>query len=212
MKAFIFDMDGVIIDSEPMHNATLSEMLKEYNITADEEYMFTLSGLNISAMYRKVKKEKGLLIPADIFINEYNSRILSHVQTNKIEAINGIYKLLLDLKKHNVPTAVASSSPIEFIEANISRLNFNAYFQFLLSGNEVKHGKPAPDIYLTAAQRLDVLPQECIVLEDSHNGVTAAKSAGMTCIGFQNPNSGTQDISKADMIVDSVTQIDISVL
>lgn len=212
MKAFIFDMDGVIIDSEPMHNATLSEMLKEYNITADEDYMFTLSGLNISAMYHKVKKEKGLSIPADIFIDEYNSRILSHVQTNKIEAINGIYKLLLDLKKYNVPTAVASSSPIEFIKANIAKLNFNEYFQFLLSGNEVKHGKPAPDIYLTAAQRLDVLPQECIVLEDSHNGVTAAKAAGMTCIGFQNPNSGTQDISKADMIVDSVTQIDISVL
>ena len=212
MKAFIFDMDGVIIDSEPMHNATLAEMMEEYDINADEEYMFTLSGLNISAMFHKVKKDKGLNVPIDIFVSEYNSRILSHVHTNEIEAIRGIPELLTSLKEYNIPAAVASSSPIEFIEANISKLDFNAYFQFLLSGNEVKHGKPAPDIYLTAAERLNVSPQDCVVLEDSHNGVTAAKAAGMTCIGFQNPNSGTQDISMADMVVDNVRKIDIKLL
>ena len=116
------------------------------------------------------------------------------------------------LKEHDIPTAVASSSPIEFIETNISNLGFNDYFQFLLSGNEVTNGKPAPDIYLAAAKRLNVMPQDCVVLEDSHNGVKAAKSAGMTCIGFQNPNSGIQDISMADTVIDSIKQIDVNQL
>jgi beta-phosphoglucomutase-like phosphatase (HAD superfamily) len=94
----------------------------------------------------------------------------------------------------------------------INNLNLNNYFQFLLSGDEVEHGKPAPDIYLTAAKRLDVLPSDCFVLEDSHNGATAAKRAGMTCIGFQNPNSGKQDLSIADVLVNTITQIDIDKL
>lgn len=212
MKAFIFDMDGVIIDSEPMHNATLAGIMKEYHIDTDAEYMYTLSGLNINAMFQKITKEKGLSVPVDIFVNKYIEKILSHIQTNKLESINGIYELLINLKKNNIPTAVASSSPMDFIKANIDKLHFNAYFKFLLSGNEVKHGKPAPDIYLAAAKRLAVPPQDCVVLEDSHNGVLAAKSAGMTCIGFHNPNSGTQDISMADIIVDSIPQIDIASL
>lgn len=212
MKAFIFDMDGVIIDSEPMHNATLAGIMKEYHIDTDAEYMYTLSGLNINAMFQKITKEKGLSVPVDIFVNKYIEKILSHIQTNKLESINGIYELLINLKKNNIPTAVASSSPMDFIKANIDKLHFNAYFKFLLSGNEVKHGKPAPDIYLAAAKRLAVPPQDCVVLEDSHNGVLAAKSAGMTCIGFHNPNSGTQDISMADIIVDSIPQINIASL
>ncbi|TCS80037.1 HAD family hydrolase [Pectinatus cerevisiiphilus] len=212
MKAFIFDMDGVIIDSEPMHNATLAGIMKEYHIDTDAEYMYTLSGLNINAMFQKITKEKGLSVPVDIFVNKYIEKILSHIKTNKLKSINGIYELLINLKKNNIPTAVASSSPMDFIKANIDKLHFNAYFKFLLSGNEVKHGKPAPDIYLAAAKRLAVPPQDCVVLEDSHNGVLAAKSAGMTCIGFHNPNSGTQDISMADIIVDSIPQIDLASL
>ncbi len=212
MKAFIFDMDGVIIDSEPMHNATLAKVMKEYGIDTDEKYVYTLSGLNISAMFAKVKKDKGLSVPIDEIVDIYNHKILSYAQGNNLGAIGGINELLSDLKEHGIPTAVASSSPIEFIEANISNLGLNDYFQFLLSGNEVTNGKPAPDIYLAAAKRLNVLPQDCVVLEDSHNGVKAAKSAGMTCIGFQNPNSGIQDISMADMVIDNISQIDINLL
>jgi HAD superfamily hydrolase (TIGR01509 family) len=130
----------------------------------------------------------------------------------QLEAITGIPELLLKLQKASIPTAVASSSPMEFIKVIINNLNLNNYFQFLLSGDEVEHGKPAPDIYLTAAKRLDVLPSDCFVLEDSHNGATAAKRAGMTCIGFQNPNSGKQDLSIADVLVNTITQIDIDKL
>ena len=212
MKAFIFDMDGVIIDSEPMHNATLANVMKEYGIDADEKYMYTLSGLNISAMFSKVKKDKGLSVPIDEIVDIYNHKIISYVKENNMGAIGGIHELLISLKEHDIPTAVASSSPIEFIETNISNLGFNDYFQFLLSGNEVTNGKPAPDIYLAAAKRLNVMPQDCVVLEDSHNGVKAAKSAGMTCIGFQNPNSGIQDISMADTVIDSIKQIDVNQL
>ena len=81
------------------------------------------------------------------------------------------------------------------------------YFKICVSGNEVKNGKPAPDVFLHTANLLKVNPQECLVIEDSTNGVKAAKSAEMRCIGFQNFNSGNQDLSDADMIISTFSEL-----
>lgn len=212
MEAFIFDMDGVIIDSEPMHNATLEALLREYGADVDKKYMFNLCGLSSAAMFGKVKCEKQINVTFDEFSNTYNKKILTYAKEHSVYAIAGITELLQQLYSRHIPMAVASSSPMEFIKANIKKLGFTNYFRFLLSGTAIPHGKPAPDIYLAAAKKLDVAPKDCVVLEDSHNGVQAAKEAGMFCIGFQNPNSGDQDITRADMIVHTIKDIDITAL
>lgn len=212
MKAFIFDMDGVIIDSEPLHNKIVIDLIHDLNIIPDERYLDSLCGLTITHIFNNLKKDYNLNISVEDTVNKYDRQLIERTSCMQLEAITGIPELLLKLQKVSIPTAVASSSPMEFIKVIINNLNLNNYFQFLLSGDEVEHGKPAPDIYLTAAKRLDVLPSDCFVLEDSHNGATAAKRAGMTCIGFQNPNSGKQDLSIADVLVNTITQIDIDKL
>ena len=91
----------------------------------------------------------------------------------------------------------------------VSKFELEDYFSCILSGEEVENGKPAPDIYVETAKKLGIVPEECIVIEDSKNGVMAAKEAGMKCIGFKNINSGEQDLSKADYIVNSIVEIKI---
>ena len=212
MKAFIFDMDGVIMDSEPLHNEIIVEMMTLFELKAEESYLASLCGLTIDHIFEKIKKDYTLDISVSDTVKKYNGKLVAHVQENQLVPIDGIPELLQQLQAANIPTAVASSSPIEFIEASIDNLKLTDYFQFLMSGNEVKHGKPAPDIYIEAASRLSVAPADCVVLEDSHNGATAAKSAGMKCIGFKNPGSGIQDLSITDIIVDNINDIDISIL
>ncbi|MBB5335728.1 HAD family hydrolase [Pectinatus brassicae] len=212
MKAFIFDMDGVIMDSEPLHNEIIVEMMTLFGLKAEEPYLASLCGLTIDHIFEKIKSDYNLDISVNDTVKKYNGKLVAHVHANQLVPISGIPELLQQLQAANIPAAVASSSPIEFIEASIDNLNLTHYFQFLLSGDEVEHGKPAPDIYLEAAKRLTVTPVDCVVLEDSHNGATAAKSAGMKCIGFKNPGSGIQDLSITDIIVDDVNDIDISIL
>jgi beta-phosphoglucomutase-like phosphatase (HAD superfamily) len=99
--------------------------------------------------------------------------------------------------------AIASSSPLEMIRLVVQKLDIAEYFDLLLSGDNVKQGKPFPDIYNRSAALLRVVPQNCVVIEDSNNGAKAAKSANMRCIGFQNPTSGNQDLSICDLVVNS---------
>jgi beta-phosphoglucomutase-like phosphatase (HAD superfamily) len=92
----------------------------------------------------------------------------------------------------------------------LAKFGIREYFSCIVSGEEVPAGKPAPGIFLEAARQLDVSPEHCVVLEDSRNGVLAAKRAGMRCIGYVNPNSGQQDLSAADRIVHEITDIKIA--
>lgn len=140
----------------------------------------------------------------------YHGEIVWDTFTNlESEPIAGIRELLSALKENKIPIAVASSSPKKIINVILNKFQLEDYFKFIVSGEEVSHGKPAPDIFLETAKRLTIAPADCVVIEDSKNGSIAAKKAGMKCIGFQNLNSGNQDLTSADLIVDAIAQIDI---
>jgi len=123
------------------------------------------------------------------------------------EPMPGVAELIEELYKNKVKLVVASSASIKNIEIVLKMFNLERFFETKVSGDEVNNGKPAPDIFLYAAKVIGAQPEECIVIEDSKNGVEAAKSAGMKCIGFQNPNSGNQDLSSADMVINSFSEI-----
>jgi HAD superfamily hydrolase (TIGR01509 family) len=131
------------------------------------------------------------------------------LQKSDLKAISGIVELLEEIKTMHIPIAIASSSPKLFIEAIVQKIGIEQYFAIMLSGEEVEHSKPEPDIFLKVAGLLKVNPSECLVVEDSKSGTIAAKKAGMKCIGYQNFNSGNQDLSNADFIVNAITEIDI---
>jgi len=121
-------------------------------------------------------------------------------------------ELLKELRYNKVKIALASSSSVEVINVFISKLGVGHYFQQIISGDFVEKGKPAPDIFIHTAQALQESSANCVVIEDSANGVKAAKAAGMKCIGFLSPNSGAQDLSPADMVVDDFTKLTVSII
>lgn len=209
MKAVIFDMDGVIIDSEPIHFEVDMQTMEKLgvNISKDElnKYVGTTNEYMLTELINKYKIEKSI-----DEITEYKINLtINKIKDAKIDAIDGIRELLVELKNNNINTAIGSSSTRDLIDAVIEKFKLKSYFDYIVSGDEVKEGKPKPDIYLEASKRLNIEPSECIVIEDSKNGVLAAKNAGMKCIGFKNENSGNQDLSRADIIVDSIKDINI---
>ncbi|HEX9027284.1 MAG TPA: HAD family phosphatase [Clostridium sp.] len=207
MKAVIFDMDGVIIDSEPIHLKVDIETMKALGCNISIEELEKYVGATNEYMFADIKKNYNISKSIEEIINYKVEMTKQKIIQSDLEPIEGIKELLSELKNKNIPTAIASSSPRSFIDVVVSKFKLQDYFRFIVSGEEVANGKPAPDVYIETAKKLGMLPRDCTVIEDSKNGVLAAKAAGMKCIGFQNVNSGNQDLSKADTIVKSIVEI-----
>lgn len=203
----IFDMDGVIIDSEPIHFTCEKEMFKQFGIAVSDEEHNRFVGTPDETMWSILDSRYGLPVKIAEAIQLCRSLYMSGLKKYPIVPIPHIPELLAELAGKGFSLALASSSPHEQINYILETFGFKAYFQATVSGEDVREGKPNPDIFLKAAQMAGVAPWNCLVIEDSHHGVTAAKKAGMTCIGFVNPNSGSQDLSQADQIVHSFRDI-----
>jgi HAD superfamily hydrolase (TIGR01509 family) len=209
IKAVIFDMDGVLIDSEPLHCRADNQLLKELGAVAPENYLDRFAGWTDDAMWKAIKTDYPITKSISE-IKELQVPIkLKMLQESDLKAISGVVELLEEIKKEQILIALASSSPKIFIEAVVKKIEIGKYFEALLSGEEVERSKPEPDIFLKAALLLNVKPSECLVVEDSKSGTVAAKKAGMKCIGFRNLSSGDQDLSEADVIVNEIRDIDL---
>lgn len=209
-KAFIFDMDGVIIDSEPIHFDIDVKTMKYLGINISPQELERFVGMTNPDMWRILKQEYNISMPIEEIIDVQLSSKIKVVRELELAPIDGIVELILELKKLDMKLGIASSSPRIFINEVLKKFQIEAYFECVVSGEEVTNGKPAPDIYLEAARQLNVNANECIVLEDSRNGIKAAKAASMRCIGFINPNSGDQDLSLADVIVSTIREINVN--
>lgn len=207
MKAVIFDMDGVIIDSEPIHFEVDMQTMKDLGCNISAKELEKYVGTTNEYMFADIKKNYNISKSIEEIINYKVEKTKQKIIQSDLEPIEGIKELLSELKNKNIPTAIASSSPRRFIDVVVSKFKLQDYFKFIVSGEEVANGKPAPDVYIETAKKLGILPRDCTVIEDSKNGVLAAKAAGMRCIGFQNVNSGNQDLSMADNIVKSILEI-----
>jgi HAD superfamily hydrolase (TIGR01509 family) len=210
MKAVIFDMDGVIIDSEPIHLEIAYQVSKKIGMTCLKKDFEKFIGVSNKAMWEelidKFKFEKNI----DEILKIHREMTFSIFREKDLKEINGIKELLESLRENNLPCAVASSSPLELIEIIIEKLDIKKYMRYYISGESLSKSKPNPMIFFKVAQKLKVKPQECLVIEDSKHGVQAAKRAGMQCIGFINPNSGNQDLSKADYICNDIKELSYS--
>ena len=212
MKAFIFDMDGVIIDSEPLHNKIVRSILAENNIIVTNEEFNKFTGMASTAVFDILIKQNNLPYTPEQLSKRQMDKLKNYIVEHHVKPIEGIIPLIQKLHDKNIPLAIASSSPLDMIEFTTKKFGINEYFTTLISGEDLPHSKPAPDIYLKTAKMLNIAPSDCVALEDSKNGSIAAKSAGMYCIGFANPNSGNQDLSAANIIVNKITDIDIDKL
>lgn len=209
MKAVIFDMDGVIIDSEPIYNKIHADMLREFGITEFLDCPEDYTGMTSMSVFTKTRELYQLKQTIAEIAAYQRDIIIREIKKLEDEPITGIRELLTSLKKHKIKTAIASSSERLFINTVVDKFGLHDYFDVIVSGDDIENSKPAPDIFLKAAHLLCVEPANCLVIEDSKSGTIAAKAAAMKCVGFANPNSGKQDLSQADKIISSIHEINI---
>ncbi len=210
MKAFIFDMDGVIVDTQKTHTEALVRTFAHYGADVPAEELAAFAGTKRGTAIRNVIERRGLNLPVDALCDLKDRLFDGMIAEMDLVPIDGIPELLRALRSAGVRTAIASSSGEAFISLVVDRLGIRPYFDALISGQNLPESKPNPAIYRLAAETLDVRPEEAVVLEDAAMGVAAAKGAGMRCIGFRNPSSGAQDLSAADFVVDDIRAIDIT--
>ncbi len=208
-EAVIFDMDGVLIDSEPLHISAAIALLKKFHVDTSEGYHNKYVGCSDPVKWQKIKDEFDIKSSLREILDMSVSTKLELLRQTDCNPIEGIPELLKSLYDRSIPVAVASSSPGRFIEEVIDKIKIEKYIRTWVSGENIEKSKPEPDIFLKTAELLQVNPRGCVVIEDSKNGVIAAKKAGMRCIGFKNMNSGSQDLSKADLVVDKIQDIDL---
>ncbi|MBE5960844.1 MAG: GNAT family N-acetyltransferase [Lachnospiraceae bacterium] len=207
LKSVIFDMDGVLVDSEPLHAKAGYLAMKNLGVTIPEQYCYDFIGNTTKYMAEQMIKDFHLSLSVEQILAANTAAKESLIQTEGYPPIPYVKEFIMDLYEHGVTLAVASSSPMDAIKRNLDTLGLKPYFSHLISGMDIPHSKPAPDIFLLALQKLGVNANECLVVEDSDNGVNAAYAAKIPCIGFLNKNSGKQSLNKAQILVEGFDEI-----
>lgn len=180
IKGAIFDMDGLLFDTERIYQQIWQEIAGEMGVVLDESFVKAVSGTNGERMCRVIERYYRVLDGTAIMnrcMMRMREKLSAYVPVKK-----GVYEILDFFQKKNVRMAVASSSAIGQIESNLQVAGIRRYFSAVVSGTEVEHGKPEPDIFLCAAERLGCGPEKCVVFEDSKNGIKAGYGAGCMTI------------------------------
>lgn len=208
IQAVIFDMDGVLIDSEPIYFEIERSSFDHFGAAVTQEEHHSSVGVTLESMWQQVIDKYQVKVPLEEILAYHQQHVMERMLTHpELTAMPGVERWVKWLHEQCIPIAVASSSPRALIDLIMEKTGLGSYFEVRLTGEEVEHGKPSPDIFLAAAERIGVSPANCLVIEDSRNGVQAAKSAGMRCIGYHNPGSGNQDLSKADVQISSYDEL-----
>jgi HAD superfamily hydrolase (TIGR01509 family) len=206
-------MDGVIIDSEPVYFKIDKQMFEELNIDVSFEEHCSYVGTSSQNMWDTIIKKHGIGDqPGELMRKEYNLYMEYLVNASDLQPINGVLELINDLHKNNFKLILASSSRMETINIILNKFKLSDLFMAKISGSELVHSKPHPEIFLRAAQLIRSEPKDCVVIEDSKNGVAAAKAAGMKCVGFLNPSSGDQNLKSADLIIRSFDEVNADLI
>ena len=207
--AVIFDMDGVLVNSEPFYVEVEQTNFRQLGLEISEEEHQTYQGTATDRMWQLIKERHGIQHPVEDLVKMTNNLVTPYFNSlDKIEPMRGVELLIKKLKEEGIPLAVASSSYRDVIEIILQKTGLKKYFDVLVDSQMAGASKPEPDIFLLTAKKLGVPPEKCVVIEDSTNGIKAAKAAGMYCIAFAGPGSELQNQSQADLIVTDFGEIE----
>ena len=202
-------MDGVLVDSERHWEMLEGEFFRSLVGRWSSADQARITGVSVHDVYRLLTEEFGLQQPKEEFLALYQ-RIADLIYMERVSLIEGAPELLASLRREGVRLALASSSPMSWIEMVLDRFGLRDTFEVVVSADELEggEGKPSPAIYLRTAEKLGLDPRRCVAIEDSRHGVVSAKRAGMLCVGLRNGFNDGQDLSAADLVVRSLTQLD----
>lgn len=207
IKAVLFDMDGLMIDSEPLNFKAWKKVLKKYDIhLKKDEYNQRYVGIPDKDGTEDLVARYSLSVSAEK-LSQTKRKLYTRLLQTKLVPQPGLIDLLISLHKVGYKTAIGSGSSLEEIQMVIKGLAIYHLIDSYCSAEEVNKGKPAPDTYLELAKRLDVDPAECLVLEDAPPGVQAAKAAEMLCFAIPSNETKNLDFSLADKVLNSLSEV-----
>jgi len=213
-RAVIFDMDGVLVDSEPVFFEAVNELLKPAGKRIQWEDYQHLLGSTMSHTWRSVLETVGLDVEhAPRYIEAYGDTLLDLLRRPR-SLIVGVDPLIADLKRQGIPIAVATASRLAWAEAVLGEgagVPLDT-FDAVVSREQVENGKPAPDLYLQAASLLSVPAEQCVAIEDTIPGIASAKAAGMYAIQVRASSTALPPIEEADAVIDSLEQFPLELL
>ncbi|EOR27875.1 MULTISPECIES: HAD family phosphatase [Clostridium] len=196
VKLVIFDMDGLIFDTERLSYEAWKEAADKFDIYFDLNLHYKLLGTNHESVRRTLDNEFGSKVNLDDYIMERNNIYMAKILNGEVKKKKGVDKLLKYLTEKNIKRAVATSSNRELATKILKEANIYDYYDYVLCGDEVTKSKPNPEVFLKVAEKLDVPSEECIVLEDSEAGTIAASRARMTTIIIPDLKEPNEDIER----------------
>ena len=207
IKAVLFDMDGLMINSEPFSFEAFTTVFRKYGKQlSEEDYVRRYVGISEAEESKDMVVRFNLPISAEELIQAKRILYKQFLKDNVITQ-PGLMELLEKLHQHSYKIAIGSSSTLKNIKAVINRIIISSLINTYASAEEVEYGKPAPDVYLLAAKKLGVNPTDCLVLEDAPKGVQAAKAAGMICFAIPSKETKGLDFSQADKVLNSLSEV-----
>jgi len=208
LKAVIFDMDGVIVNSEPLHHLAYKKMFEEFQLDVSNSLYESFTGQSTHSICKQLCEIFNIYEDPNLLVQSKRKhfKVIFDNDTS-FQMIDGALELIQDYFDNNITLVLASSASMTNIERIFEKFDLNKYFKSRISGADLKESKPNPEIFVKAAKLSGHSKDECIVIEDSTNGIIAAKSAGIYCVGYNSFNSKNQNYDNADLVISSLNEI-----
>ncbi len=206
IKAVIFDLDGVIADSEPLSGKGTKMLFENHGIKLTDRERREAFGRRLPDIITDVLRARNIKLDIEKLMLE-RDEMFGELVRKHLRPIPNSIELVKWLRREGYRLALATSSHSSKMQLEIDHLGIGELFDVIVCGDDVRKGKPDPEIFLKAAEKLGVEPKDCAVIEDSQFGVQAAKFAGMRAIAFDSPNTHEQDLSMSDVVVDDLEKV-----
>jgi HAD superfamily hydrolase (TIGR01509 family) len=210
-RAVVFDLDGVLWDGEPLYHEAFNVVLEPYGYSVTSEDYVNIIGHSVEAAWGWVLNNFKIREDPEKFLRRYNEAVLE-LLAQPVEPLPGVRELLAELRSRGLPIGLASASLRQWVNATIRGLHIENAFDATVSASEVEHSKPAPDLYLAAAEKLGIPPGDCLAVEDTGAGIAAAKAAGMFAVQVRASSTALPPLPQADLVIDDYSEFDLSLL
>ena len=208
VKCVIFDMDGVIIDSEEIHKKAYYETFTSIGVDVSDDLYKTLTGSStINAFEKLVAHFKLDVNPEELVLAKRKRYVNFFEKDPTLHLVNGVENLIKNLYQQNITLILASSSAMVNINRVFTRFDLHSYFTAKISGADLTASKPHPEIFEKAAVLGNTKKQHCLVIEDSDNGIQAANDAGIFVVGYRNPLAADQTLEQANLVIDDFSEL-----